>query len=107
MIDLTQYLTEKLNTKTLDDVKLFLNTFKNDATSWRDATGEISEIAKITQELLQEIDGIKVDKINSRDLKTPSAWNTTYKQYILNNIEKMSKTTQTIFLNTISQYDWI
>lgn len=103
MKNITNFITEKLHQfKTLEDIEKYLTKFKDDETSWKGATDEVMDMARWTREYLEELDNIKVDAIQFKNLKTPSEWNTVSKNYILNNFKKMSNSTQKEFLKYIS-----
>lgn len=103
MISLTQYITESFfKFKSLDDVQKYLDKFKDDETSWRGATDELRDIARESREILLDLDGIEVEAINFKALKTPSEWNTVAKNYIINNIKQMSKSTQNTFFKNLN-----
>lgn len=103
MITLTQYIKESFfKFKSLDDVQKYLDKFKDDETSWRGATDELRDIARESREILLDLDGIKVEAINFKAIKTPSEWNIVAKNYIINNIKQMSKSTQNTFFKNLN-----
>lgn len=89
--------------KTLKDMKVFLDKFRDDETSWKGATDELMDIARLTREYLEEYDNIKVEEINFKRLKTPSEWNTTWKRYISDNLKQMSASTQDLLLKQLNK----
>lgn len=88
--------------KKIEDVQKYLDKFRDDETSWRGATDELRDIARYTREFLADYDDIKIDALDFKSFKTPAEWNTTSKKYIMDNISKMSKLTQTKFLSHIN-----
>lgn len=97
---LKEYLMENLNQSWLET---FLNKFPKDASSWKQATDEIRVIATRSAEYLKEFDNIDIELVNYKDIKSPSEWNTTYSNTIKDNLEKMSKSTKSRFLNDIKK----
>ncbi len=61
-----------------------------DATCWSQATDEIREISRMSRILLEEIDGIVVETVDFRAIRTPAEWNKKGRESILANMEKMS-----------------
>lgn len=103
-MDLKTYILESMHPfKTLKDVEEFLDKFRDDETSWRGATDELMDIARLTREYLEEYDNIKVEAINFKRLKTPSEWNTTWKKYISGNLKQMSASTQDLLLKHLNK----
>lgn len=84
--------------KTVDELKRLLDKFPNDATSWKDATDEVRDIARDARELLSELDNIELEPVDFRLIKNPAEWNTKAKEFIFMAIEKMSKNTLKRFL---------
>ena len=100
---LKNYINEGKHTfKTIEDVEKYLSKFKDDETSWKGATDEIMDIARWSREHLEEFDGIKQDAIVFKNLKTPAEWNKTGKNYILDNLRKMSNNTQNEFFKHLN-----
>ena len=103
MKTLKEFIYESKHTfKSIDDIEKYLKQFKDDETSWRGATDEIMDIARWSREHLEEFDGIKQDAIAFNNLKTPSEWNTTGKNYILDTIKKMSNSAQKKFIKYLN-----
>ena len=103
MRTLKNFIYESKHTfKSIADIDKYLNLFKNDETSWKGATDEIMDIARWSREHLEEFDGVKQDAIAFKNLKTPSEWNTTGKNYILDTIKKMSDSTQKEFIKYLN-----
>jgi hypothetical protein len=103
MKHLQEYLMESsYKFKNFEDVEKFLAKFPDTATSWKDATDELRDIARISREYIGEFDGIEVDAIDYHSLKTPAAWNMTSKDYIRHNMERMSKNTFNQFLKQLN-----
>lgn len=91
MKSLKDMINEEIQTiKTVEDLNKFLDEFPNDAKTWRDATGEIKDIAATAHEYLREYDDIELEPINFRLIKNPAEWNTKGKEYIANCIKQMS-----------------
>lgn len=92
MQNLKEYIKESFpRFRGINDVKKFLNKFKDNERKWSGATDEIADMANWAMEFLDEFDNINIDPVDREVLKTPSDWNTNYKQYILDIIGKMSK----------------
>jgi hypothetical protein len=105
MKPINEFITESsIRFKTVEDVENYLAQFRDDTTSWKYATDEVRDMARYSREFLQEFDNVKIDAIDFRAIKTPSEWNTIGKRYILDNISKMSKTTQSKFFRHISEF---
>jgi hypothetical protein len=103
MKNLTEYLFEStFKFKKIEDVQKYLDKFRDDETSWKGATDELRDIARYSREFLSELDNIEIDALDFKSFKTPAEWNTTSKKYIMDNISKMSKLTQTKFLSYIN-----
>ena len=103
MKTLKNYINEGKHTfKNVDDVETFLAKFNDNETSWKGATDEIMDIARWSREYLEEFDGIKQEAIVFKNLKTPAEWNKTGKNYILDNLKKMSNNTQKEFLKHLN-----
>ena len=103
MKDLKQYIVESFfKFKSIEDIYKYLDKFKDDETSWRGATDELRDIARESREILLDLDGVKVDAINFKALKTPSEWNTVSKNYIINNVKQMSKSTLEMFFKNLN-----
>lgn len=103
MKNLTEYLFEStFKFKKIEDVQKYLDKFRDDETSWKGATDELRDIARYTREFLAELDNVEIDALDFKAFKTPAEWNTTSKKYIMDNISKMSKLTQTKFLSHIN-----
>ena len=104
MKTLQEYLTESSHKfKTIEDVEKYLSKFPDTATSWRNATDEIRDIARISKEFINELDNANVDALDFHSLKTPADWNMTGKDYIRMNMSKMSKNTLRRFLDELSE----
>lgn len=103
MKDLSEFLFEStFKFKKIEDVQKYLDKFRDDETSWRGATDELRDIARYSREFLSELDNVEIDALDFKSFKTPAEWNTTSKKYIMDNISKMSKLTQTKFLAHIN-----
>lgn len=105
MKSLVEFINESKNVsiKTTEDLYKFLDKFDNNATSWRNATDEIPDIARTAREFLAELDHIILEPIEFKTLKSPAEWNTQGKQFITTAIEKMSKSTVKRFLDYLNE----
>ena len=102
MKSLKDMINEELQTiKNVEDLNKFLDKFPNDTKTWRDATGEIKDIAKSAREHLSEFDGIEVEAIDFRSIKKPSDWNTQGKEFIASCMKQMSDATLKRFMKDI------
>jgi hypothetical protein len=90
--------------RNIDDIKKYLDKFKDDETRWSGATDEIADMAKWSREFLDEFDNITSEPIDRKLLKTPSDWNSNHKKHILTNIGKMSKGTFNQYLAHLNNY---
>lgn len=95
--------SSQITIKNVEDLKKFLNNFDDNATSWKNATDEIQDIARSAREHLAEFDNVKLEPVDFKSIKTPSEWNTMGKEFILMAIEQMSKSTLNRFLNDIDK----
>lgn len=102
MKHLKDMINEEIQTiKTVEDLNKFLDKFPNDAKTWRDATGEVQDIARTAREYLSEFDGVEVKAIDFRSIKRPSDWNTQGKEFISSCMKQMSDATLKRFMKDI------
>ena len=88
----------------LNKIERFLDKFPTNATSWREATDEVRDLAQASREMLDEYDGIKVEAVDFTATKTPAEWNTKAREAILRNYDLMRPRTQTLFFERFE--DW-
>lgn len=82
----------------------FLDKFPTNATSWREATDEIRDLARASREMLDEYDDVQVDSICFREINDPAEWNTEARAAILRNYDLMHPRTQVLFYERFE--DW-
>ncbi|MFR9635488.1 MAG: hypothetical protein SNH55_02790 [Rikenellaceae bacterium] len=75
----------------------YLEQFPTNATSWSHATDEIRDLARTIRELLEEYQGIIVEPIDFRAIKTPSEWNIQGRIFIIDNYAKMNNDAKNTF----------
>jgi hypothetical protein len=78
-------------------IEQFLERYPKDATSWADATDEIRDLSRESREILEDCDGITVEAVNFKAIKTPAEWNTKGRESILANFDRMSEYTKRDF----------
>ena len=88
----------------IQKIEKFLEQFPTDATSWRQATDEVRDLARASREFLDEYDDIKVEAVDFTAIKTPSEWNTLGRESIMRNYDMMSPRTQLLFFERFE--DW-
>ena len=88
----------------LHKIEKFLEQFPTNATSWREATDEVRELARASREMLDEYDDIKVEAVDFTTIRTPAEWNTLGREAILRNYDMMRPRTQLLFYE---QFCWI
>ena len=88
----------------LHKIEKFLEQFPTDATSWKEATDEVRELARTSREMLDEYDDIKVEAVNFTATRTPAEWNTLGREAILRNYDMMRPRTQILFYERFE--DW-
>ena len=81
----------------LNKIERFLDKFPTNATSWREATDEVRDLARTSREMLDEYDDVQVDSIYFPDIKDPAEWNTLGREAILRNYDMMRPRTQMLF----------
>ena len=88
----------------LHKIEKFLEQFPTNATSWREATDEVRELARASREMLDEYDDIKVEAVDFTAVRTPAEWNTLGREAILRNYDMMRPRTQILFYERFE--DW-
>ena len=88
----------------LHKIEKFLEQFPINATSWREATDEVRELARASREMLDEYDDIKVEAVDFTAIRTPAEWNTLGREAILRNYDMMRPRTQILFYERFE--DW-
>ena len=88
----------------LHKIEKFLEQFPTNATSWREATDEVRELARASREMLDEYDDINVEAVDFTATRTPSEWNTLGREAILRNYDMMRPRTQILFYERFE--DW-
>ena len=88
----------------INKIERFLDKFPTNATSWREATDEVRDLAQASREMLDEYDGIKVEAVDFTAIKTPAEWNTLGRESIMRNYDMMSPRTQMLFFERFE--DW-
>jgi hypothetical protein len=85
-------------------IEKFLERFPKDAGSWAYATDEIRDLSRESREHLEELDGIIVEPVDFRALKTPAEWNTVGRENILTNFDRMRPSTRQVFYNRFREW---
>ena len=88
----------------LNKIERFLDKFPTNATSWREATDEVRDLARASREMLDEYDDIKVEAVDFTAIRTPAEWNTRAREAILRNYDMMRPRTQMLFFERFE--DW-
>ena len=88
----------------IQKIEKFLEKFPTDATSWREATDEVRDLAQASREMLDEYDDIKVEAVDFTAIRTPAEWNTLGREAILRNYDMMRPRTQMLFFERFE--DW-
>ena len=88
----------------LNKIERFLDKFPTNATSWREATDEVRDLARASREMLDEYDDIKVEAVDFTAIRTPAEWNTLGREAIIRNYDMMSPRTQLLFFERFE--DW-
>ena len=81
-----------------------MDKFPTNATSWREATDEVRDLAQASREMLDEYDDVQVDSIYFPFIKTPAEWNIRAREAILRNYNMMRPRTQMLFFERFE--DW-
>lgn len=85
-------------------IEKFLAKFPTNAPIWRYATDEIRDLARATRELLEDYEGVIIEPIDFRAIKTPAEWNTKGRNYIIANFNRMRPSTQQAFYNKFIEW---
>ena len=88
----------------IQKIEKFLEQFPTDATSWRQATDEVRDLARASREMLDEYDDVQVDSIYFPDIKDPAEWKTLGLESIMRNYDMMRPRTQLLFFERFE--DW-
>ncbi len=88
----------------LNKIERFLDKFPTNATSWREATDEVRDLARASREMLDEYDDIKVEAVDFTAIRTPAEWNTRAREAVMRNYDMMSPRTQLLFFERFE--DW-
>ncbi|MBR6813741.1 MAG: hypothetical protein IKM50_04275 [Tidjanibacter sp.] len=88
----------------LNKIERFLDKFPTNATSWREATDEVRDLARASREMLDEYDDIKVEAVDFTAIRTPAEWNILGREAIMRNYDLMSPRTQLLFFERFE--DW-
>ena len=81
-----------------------LERFPKNATCWAQATDEVRDMARTAHELLEEYEGVIVEPIDFRALKTPAEWNTKGCEFILANFDRMADRTKERFFDYFREW---
>ena len=88
----------------LNKIERSLDKFPTNATSWREATDEVRDLARASREMLDEYDDITVEVVDFTAIRTPAEWNTLGREAILRNYDMMRPRTQMLFFERFE--DW-
>ena len=88
----------------LNKIERFLDKFPTNATSWREATDEVRDLARASREMLDEYDDITVEAVDFTAIRTPAEWNTRAREAVMRNYDLMSPRTQLLFFERFE--DW-
>ena len=88
----------------LHKIEKFLEQFPTNATSWREATDEVRDLARVSREMLDEYDDIQVEAVDFTATRTPAEWNTLGREAIMRNYDMMRPRTQLLFYERFE--DW-
>ena len=88
----------------LNKIERFLDKFPTNATSWREATDEVRDLARASREMLDEYDDVQVDSIYFPDIKDPAEWNSRAREAVMRNYNMMRPRTQLLFFERFE--DW-
>ena len=88
----------------LNKIERFLDKFPTNATSWREATDEVRDLARASREMLDEYDDIKVEAVDFTAIRTPAEWNTRAREAVMRNYDMMRPRTQMLFFERFE--DW-
>ena len=91
----------------LKNITAFLEKFPRNATSWRDATDEIRDLAKTARELVYEQNESYFEPVNFREIGkngTPAQWNTEGRAFIVKMVNKMNERTLRYFYDHYAEW---
>ena len=88
----------------IQKIEKFLEKFPTDATSWREATDEVRDLAQASREMLDEYDDIKVEAVDFTAIRTPAEWNTRAREAVMRNYDMMRPRTQMLYFERFE--DW-
>ena len=88
----------------LNKIERFLDKFPTNATSWREATDEVRDLARASREMLDEYDDIKVEAVDFTAIRIPAEWNTRAREAVMRNYDMMRPRTQMLFFERFE--DW-
>ena len=88
----------------LNKIERFLDKFPTNATSWREATDEVRDLARASREMLGEYDDITVEAVDFTAIRTPAEWNTRAREAVMRNYDMMRPRTQMLFFERFE--DW-
>ena len=88
----------------LNKIERFLDKFPTNATSWREATDEVRDLARASREMLDEYDDITVEAVDFTAIRTPAEWNTRAREAVMRNYDMMTPRTQLLFFERFE--DW-
>jgi len=77
----------------------YLNNFPKNAESWRQATDEVKDIARMARITYLEVDEKEYEPLDFKTLKTPAEWNTLGREYITHMYNRMSDEAKKEFLD--------
>jgi len=77
----------------------YLNNFPKNAESWRQATDEVRDIARMARITYLEVDEKEYEPLDFKTLKTPAEWNTLGREYITDMYNRMSDEAKKEFLD--------
>jgi hypothetical protein len=87
-----------------EKLEVYFKQFPDDATSWRQATDEIKDIARASRMALNDIDNKEIEPLDFKSLTTPSEWNTKGKEYTRESIKMMSDDAKSEFYKEIEDF---
>lgn len=85
-------------------IEKFLERFPKDAACWSQATDEVRDMARKVRELLEEYEGVIVESVDFRAVKTPAEWNAEGREFILTNFDRMTDRTKERFYDYFREW---
>lgn len=82
----------------LEQLQNYLNKFPANATSWSQATDEVRDLCRMIREELED-QGLTIEPLNFRELRTPSDWNTKSAEYAFCYFEQLEHRRQYRIIN--------